>query len=230
MKKYFITIASLLLFSFSCISAQSYEIGISVGKDIYEISNLSKGFQLQDLTEAKLSRTGFSNPVSFGLNFGYNSSKKYAINFEADFNYLEYDVDYTRNVPQLTDPFYIKTTNYKVPWARLGTMLSFNYVPYSLNGFDLFVGGGLGLQIFAPAVSDKFIYETLLNKLSELDTSTDIDLNYSFSQKINAGFKYRIDKTNINITFLSSYTFVNNAVYEAPSDFLGIKLLVNYLF
>ena len=230
MKKLLLFFSLFVFLIGKSVNGQSYEIGISVGKDFYSISNLSTGFNLQDLTEAKLSRTGFENPMSFGINLGYNSNKNYSIIFESSFNYLEYDVEYIRKVPKLIDPFYIKTTNYKVPWARLGTMFTFNYIPYSVSGLDFFIGGGLGLQIFAPAVSDEFIYKTLLNKLSELDISSDIDLNYSFSQKINAGIKYNINNSYFNIAFISSYTFVNNAVYEAPDNFFTMKLFVNYLF
>jgi len=230
MKKKIIFTVLFLLLNLIPLFAQSLEVGLSAGKDFYKITDLSAGFNLQDLTEAKLFRKGFENPMALGIALTYNSVDNYSIGFEGDFNYLEYDVEYTRNVPKLTNPFYIKTTNYKVPWARLGAMLVVDYIPYSFSGVDFLIGGGLGLQIFAPAVSDKFIYKTLLNKVTELDISKDIDLNFSFSQKINAGFKYKIDKTNIGIAFITSYTFVNNAKDEAPDNFISIKLQLSYLF
>ncbi len=221
----------LVLFTcFSYLPAQSFEVGVSVGKDFYEIPDLSTGFNLQDLTKAQLSRKGFSNPIAYGLQLTYHSANNFSFGLESSFNYLEYNVKYTRNVPKLIDPFYIKTTNYKIPWARLGTMLVFNYIPYSISNVDFIIGGGLGLQIFAPAVSDKFIYKTLLNKLSDLDISKDIELNYSFSQKINAGIKYGISKTNINVSLITSYTFVNNPKDEAPDNFLGMEIRLSYLF
>ncbi len=228
MKK-LLTLLFILLTLTISVSAQSFEVGISAGKDFYTIPDLSTGFNLQDLTEATLERTGFENPIAFGISLGYNSNENYSIIFEGDFNYLEYNVDYTRNVPKLTDPFYKKTSNYNVPWARLGAMISFNYIPYSIEKLDFVIGGGLGLQIFAPAVSDKFIAKTLFNKISELDLSTDIDLNFSFSQKINAGVKYNFN-SNINLGLISSYTIVNNAIDEAPDNFLTLKLQLGYLF
>lgn len=229
MRKILIIAILVLLWVNTLVNAQPYQIGISVGKDFYAIPNMSVGFNLQDLTEAELSRTGFQNPLSLGINFGYNPNKKYSIIIDADFNYLEYDVVYTRNVPELFNPGNIEITDYKIPWARFATMLSLNYIPYSVGGFDFFVGGGLGFQVFAPAVSDKFILETLLDKLSQLNISTEIDLNYSFSQKINVGIKYNIDSSNFNVAITTSYVFVNNAVYEAPNKFLTMKLFVNYL-
>ncbi len=228
MQKQFTLLFWFLIFTVSTM-AQSFEIGISAGKDFYTIPDLSASFKLQDLTEATLERTGFENPMTFGINLGYNSGKNYSIIFEGDFNYLEYDVNYTRNVPKLLDPFYIKTSHYKVPWARLGAMVSFNYIPYSIEKLDFVIGGGVGLQIFAPAVSDKFIAKTLFKKISELDLSTDINLNLSFSQKINIGIKYNFN-SNINLGIISSYTIVNNAVDEAPDSFLTLKLQLNYLF
>lgn len=104
-------ICKLLLFLFFPISiiGQSYEINISLGSDFYQINDASVGFELADLTAAKIDREGFSNPIILGVGVSYLFSQKYIFSIETEINYLEYLVKYSRNYPQLTNPLYIKT-------------------------------------------------------------------------------------------------------------------------
>ncbi len=159
----------VLLFLPISIIGQSYEISISLGSDFYQINDASAGFELADLTVAKIDREGFSNPIILGVGVSSLFSQNYIFSIEAEINYLEYLVKYSRNYPQLTNPLYIKTSKYDVPWARLGTSVNLDYIVTTFKDVKLLLGGGLGLNIFSPAVSSDFLYETLLNKVSELD-------------------------------------------------------------
>jgi len=226
MKKIIYTI--VIVFLYFPLNGQSYEINISLGSDFYKIKKLSEGFNLVDLTEAKIIRDGFSNPLAYGVGVNYSSSKNYTISFEVDFNYLEYLVKYSRNYPQLTNPFFIKTSNYNIPWVRLGVFVNIDYNIISYRDIEFLLGGGVGLHIFSPVVSAEFLYDTLLDKLIELDVSDDIRLGVFLSQKIRAGIKYKIINSNFNISAISSYSFINNPEYEAPSNYFGIKINIGY--
>ncbi len=218
----------VLLFFPILVTGQSYEINISLGSDFYQINDASTGFELADLTAAKIDREGFSNPIILGIGVSYLFSKKYIFSIEAEINYLEYLVKYSRNYPQLTNPLYIKTSKYDVPWARLGTSVNLDYIVSTYKDVKLLLGGGLGLNIFSPAVSSDFLYETLLNKLSELDISDDISLGVFISPKLRTGIKYKIRNSKFIVSLFSNYSFVFNSEYEAPDSYMNLKMNIGY--
>jgi len=226
-KKFYILLC--LLFLPISIIGQSYEINISLGSDFYKINDASTGFELADLTAAKIDREGFSNPMLLGVGLSYSLSPKYILSLEADFNYLQYSVKYSRNYPKLTNLLYIKTSNYDVPWARLGTSVNLDYIVTTFGDVKFLLGGGLGVNIFSPAVSSDFLYDTLLDKLSELDISDDISLGVFISPKLRGGIKYKIRNSKFNISLISNYSFVFNSEYEAPKSYMNLKMNIGYV-
>lgn len=115
-----------------------------------------------------------------------------------------------------------------MPWARLGTSVNLDYIVTTYKDVNFLLGGGLGLNIFSPAVSSDFLYETLLNKLSELDISDDISLGVFISPKLRGGIKYKIRNSKFNISLFSNYSFVFNSEYEAPDSYMNLKMNIGY--
>lgn len=200
--------------------SQNLGIQFLVGNDFYKINSMEKGFNLLDLTKANIKREQFKNPFSGELNVVYKNIK-YSVTLSLDASYTNYNIIYSRNYPQPFDPFYIKTSDYKIDFARGN--ISINYLrnfPLS-NKLKLFYGGGPGFSITAPIVSDKFIINTLTNKLSELDFSKDIKLKYSFSAVFQSGFVYELFDP-IGIILSVKYLMTSKGEYEEPYSFASV--------
>jgi hypothetical protein len=218
MKKIILTI--FILISFIEINAQNFGIQILAGSDIYKINSMEKGFNLFDLTKANIKREEFSNPISAELNLVYDKIN-WNLTLSLDAAYTNYNVVYTRNVPQLFDPFYIKTSKYKIDFARAAASLNYIKNISLTSRLMLFVGGGPTFFITAPVVSDKFIINTLKDKFSELDLSDDIKLRYSFGAIVQSGIKFKVFNP-IDLLVTAKYFVTSKGEYEEPYSFAAI--------
>lgn len=215
-----IILSIFILISLIDIKAQNFEIQFLAGGDIYKINSMEKGFNLLDLTKANIKREGFSNPISAELNLVYDRIN-WNLTLSLDAAYTNYDVTYTRNVPQLFDPFYIKTSKYKIDFARAAASLIYSkYFPIT-SRLNLFIGGGPTFFITAPVVSDKFIINTLKDKFSELDLSDDIKLRYSFGAVVQSGIKFQLFNP-IDLLLTAKYFVTSKGEYEEPYSFAVI--------
>ncbi|MGB9703005.1 MAG: hypothetical protein ACPL1A_09850 [Candidatus Kapaibacteriota bacterium] len=210
----------LVLILISNLKSQNLGIQLLVGNDFYKINSLEKGFNLLDLTKANIKREQFKNPFSGELNIVYKNIN-WGVMLSVDAAYTNYNVIYSRNYPQLNDPFYIKTSQYKIDFARGN--ISVNYLRNLLlsNNLKLFYGGGPGFSITAPIVSDKFIINTLTNKISELDFSKDIKLKYSLSAVLQSGIVYELFDP-VGIILSVKYFITSKGEYEEPYSFASI--------
>lgn len=214
----------IIIFSLSLneINAQNFGIQFLAGNDFYKINSLEKGFNLSDLTKANIKRESFSNPISVELSLVYNNIT-WGITLSIDAAYTNYNVLYSRNYPQPFDPFYIKTSEYKVDFLR--ATVSLNYLKYiSLTSkLKLFIGGGLGVFITAPIVSDKFIFNTLKDNHSELNLSNDIKLRYSIGAVLQIGIKYSLFSP-VDILLSAKYFITSKGEFEEPYNYAEIHI------
>ncbi len=210
----------LILFSLSEIKSQSFDIQILGGYDFYKINSMEKGFNLFDLTKANIKREEISNPLSAEVNLVYDNIN-WDLTLSLDAAYTNYNVIYTRNVPQPFDPFYIKKSEYKIDFARATASLNYIRNISLTSKLKLFVGGGPVFFITAPVVSDKFIYNTLKDKISELDLSDDIKLRYSFGAVVQSGIKFKLFNP-VDLILSAKYFVTSKGEYEEPYSFAVI--------
>lgn len=218
------------LSSYYTFPQQKNSIGIYAGMDFYTIEQLEKSFRLVDLTEVSIKRQSFSNPFLIGINYEHCFENLLALQIYLEGIYLTYFVEYRRNDPQPFDPFYIKISDYNVPWARItfGSNLM-KTIPLN-KSINFFAGLGAGLFIMAPVVSDNFIYNTLLNKFQELDLSDDIKLRYSPGGQLISGITLNPFNLPINLKIAIKYSLTTKGEYEEPYSILSSYLNINYNF
>lgn len=229
MKNQFLSIVLFFALNIS-LSAQRINIGIFVGKDFYSIKELNTSFNLYDLTKAEINRKSFSDPLIAGLDFEVNLNKNYRVELFAEAAYLKYNITYSRNYPELLNPFNIKTSVYSIDWARANFGVSIISSFINFRNIELSGGGGINYSIIAPVVSDKFLYETLRDKFVELDVSNDIKLKGSIGGHLQANLGYNIKPLNLIPSIELKYLFTSEGRYEEPSKFFTLKIKVLYSF
>lgn len=229
MKNQFLSIVLFFALNIS-LSAQRINIGIFVGKDFYSIKELNTSFNLYDLTKAEIDRKSFSDPLIAGLDFEVNLNKNYRVELFAEAAYLKYNITYSRNYPELLNPFNIKTSVYSIDWARANFGVSIISSFINFRNIELSGGGGINYSIIAPVVSDKFLYETLRDKFVELDVSNDIKLKGSIGGHLQANLGYNIKPLNLIPSIELKYLFTSEGRYEEPSKFFTLKIKVLYSF
>jgi hypothetical protein len=228
-KNQFLSIVLFFALNIS-LSAQRINIGIFVGKDFYSIKELNTSFNLYDLTKAEIDRKSFSDPLIAGLDFEVNLNKNYRVELFAEAAYLKYNITYSRNYPELLNPFNIKTSVYSIDWARANFGVSIISSFINFRNIELSGGGGINYSIIAPVVSDKFLYETLRDKFVELDVSNDIKLKGSIGGHLQANLGYNIKPLNLIPSIELKYLFTSEGRYEEPSKFFTLKIKVLYSF
>jgi hypothetical protein len=228
-KNQFLSIVLFFALNIS-LSAQRINIGIFVGKDFYSIKELNTSFNLYDLTKAEINRKSFSDPLIAGLDFEVNLNKNYRVELFAEAAYLKYNITYSRNYPELLNPFNIKTSVYSIDWARANFGVSIISSFINFRNIELSGGGGINYSIIAPVVSDKFLYETLRDKFVELDVSNDIKLKGSIGGHLQANLGYNIKPLNLIPSIELKYLFTSEGRYEEPSKFFTLKIKVLYSF
>lgn len=217
----FCLIFPLLFATFS--HAIDLGVGLYGGKDFYSISNISRGFNLMDLTEASISRRGFSNPWLFAISLYFNMNGNWRIRFSGDLVMVKYKVLYSRTEPTIYNPFYVRTSTYKIKWGRMAIWGSLEKYWQISDRISFFADGGGGLFVLAPVVSDKFIMNTLLNKFMELDVSKDIDMSYKFGGLASLGMEAVLLKDKIHFRIEGRYNIMLAGRYEEPTNFLSLE-------
>ena len=152
------------------------------------------------------------------------------MDFSAEAAYLKYKLYYSRNYPTIYDPFNIKTSSYKVEWARIAFLTTLEKILFSSQITELYVGLGSGLHIVAPVVSDKFLANTLIDKFMELDPSTDIKLRSSFGGHFLLGFNFKLPSIPVNFFLEGKYTIMPEGDYEEPNTFFTLSSGILYSF
>jgi len=133
------------------------------------------------------------------------------------------------NYPTIDDPLHIKTDSYDVPWGRASAILTVEKNLISLPTFSFYGGFGGGMHWVAPVVSDKFLFDTLLNKTLELDPSTDVELQQVFAVHGLVGLSFRMPLMPIKFSFEGKYTVMPQGSYEEPSQFFSIYFILSYV-
>jgi len=220
----------ILLLKISHSFGSELGVGFYGGKDFYAIQNMNRGFRLADLTEASISRKGFENPWMFGVNVRLNLTSNINLNLNAEAVYLKYQVVYSRNYPTVVDPFNIKTSYYDVKWGRLAFLATLEMILYSSKTMEFFAGLGGGVHKIAPAVSDRFLINTLFDKFIELDLSTDIKLNHLFGGHALVGMELNSFWKQIKIRLVGKYSVLPDGEYEEPGKFFTVLLGAMYHF
>ena len=230
MKKFMPFILIFLLFIPTKQFAQGLDFSIYGGKDFCKIKELRCDFQLMDMTEASINREGFKNPWILGIDLGINFSKGFKVDLSAEAAYLKYKLYYSRNYPTVYNPFNIKTSSYKVEWARIAFLTTLEKILFSSQITELYVGLGSGLHIVAPVVSDKFLFNTLIDKFMELDPSTDVNLKSKFGGHVIFGFQVNPLSNPIKFKLEGKYTIMPEGDYEEPNTFFTVYLGILYSF
>lgn len=210
----------LLVILFNKLFAQNFGIQLLAGNDFYKINSLTKEFNLFDLTKAKVVRDEFKNPLSGEVNLFYETIN-WGTSFSIDAAYTTYNVSYSRNYPQPLDPFYIKTSKYKIDFARATLSMNYFWKFNFLRNMNILVGGGPAFFITAPVVSDKFIYDTIKDKMSELDFSSDIKIKNSLGAVIFSGMKFKLFN-HFGLMTSIKYLMTSKGKYEEPYNFIAI--------
>jgi len=220
-EKIILGLIALLLLS-SGLFATEFGLGIHGGKDFYSISNLKTGFRLLDLTEASVSRDGFANPWLVGVSLTFKINRNWKMRINGDVVLVKYDVLFTRNYPTLYDPFYIKTSEYKIEWGRAAVLGTVERNWHISEHFYFLGGAGGGLYVLAPVVSDKFIVNTLYDKFMELDISKDIEMSYKFGAHILLGMEAVTFGDKVSFRVEGRYSFMSEGKYEEPTRFFSV--------
>jgi len=202
--------------------AADLTFGIYGGKDLYRIDDLERGFNLIDLTQASVSRTGFGNPWLFGVDLAYGLGKGFYFDFTAEGVYLKYDLNYTVSFPLPHDPFNKETNYYSVEWARFAFLLSLQKTVVTTDFFDFYLGVGGGLHLIAPVVSDKFLMMTLKDKFDKFDPSTDVSLEQKIGGNASLGFVVHPFSVPLKFKLEGKYTTMPPGDYEEPNSFFSV--------
>ena len=223
MKKKIIALCFVLALLFASSSfAFDFGLGIYAGKDVYKIPNLEAGFQLLDLTEASISRQGFSNPWLVGVSASFGINRNWSLRISGDVVLVKYEVSYSRNEPTFTNPFYVKTSTYKIDWGRAAILGTLQRHWRISNHLSLLTGTGGGLYILAPVVSDKFLVNTLVNRLLELNVSRDIDMSYKAGLHGLLGMEVAMLAGKMGLKLEGRYSLMSKGRYEEPTRFFSI--------
>ncbi len=225
----FLFLAVFMLMTLSQYAAE-LNLGVYGGKDFYRIEDMNRGFNLIDLTEASINRTGFENPWMLGIDFDFSLGKGFSLSLAAEGVYLLYDVTYTVNFPLPQDPFNKETSYYDVEWARFAFQLNLRKNLFTTDFFDLYLGLGGGLHMIAPVVSDKFLMMTLKDKFDEFDPSTDVSLDTKFGGNAGLGFLIHPFSFPLKFRVEGKYTMMPAGDYEEPDAFFSILAGIVYGF
>ncbi len=206
--------------------ALGFHFGVHGGKDFYSISSMDKGFQLADLTEARVEREGFSNPWLAGVDLQWDLLMGLKLEATAEAAYHSYNVVYTRNDPQPGDPFHKLVSEYDVKFARAGLVgsLKMNILPLPI--VDLYFGGGAGIHWIAPLVSDKFLMGTLMDKAAELDPSEDVKVESRLGGHLLVGASIHPPMFPLKFALEAKYNFLQSGEYEEPDKFATVVLKI----
>jgi hypothetical protein len=225
----FLVVTLVLLLS-SPLYAGELSFSIYGGKDFYRIEYMKRGFNLIDLTEASINRTGFENPWLLGVDFGFCIGNGFSLDFAAEGVYLKYDVNYTVSFPFPNDPLNKKTSYYDVEWARFALFLTLRKTIISTKYFQLYGGLGGGLHLIAPVVSDRFLMMTLKDKFDEFDPSTDVSLSNKFGGNANMGIRIIPFAIPLKFKAEAKYTMMQKGDYEEPDSFFSVLFGIIYNF
>jgi hypothetical protein len=226
MKKFNLFFASLLLTA--TVSFSQFSINAGIGKDFYTIPAVENNyFTLWDGTPALLDREEISNPLYFNLQLEYKSGNfLYGLHLAGAYQKYKFSYSYF-TLPALLSGE--EKTEDEVPWARAEINAIVLYEIEIGGGLSVLLGGGGGLQIMPPIVSEKFIFETTLNKLLTFDFSDDIEMEYLPNGKAVARLKYQITNT-FSLAAEADYLFVSAGKYEQPSSFVNAAVFAGVRF
>ncbi len=217
----------LAILFLSVVNFAQFSFNIGVGKDLYSIPAIERiNFDLWDGTPAYFERDEISNPLYFNLQLEYQSgSLIYGLHLAGA--YAKYHINYIY-IPS-TINFEEYETDEDVPWARAEINAVILYEVPVTNNFSFIFGGGGGVQIMPPVVSDRFIYETTFDKILSFDFSDDIDLEYLANGKLVARAKLKLSDT-FSLAAETNYLIVKQGNYEQPSDFLTAAVFLGVTF
>ncbi len=224
--------ASILIFFFATLLyGQTFSISTNIGIENYTIPSVKQNFNLLDGTPSFIEREEVSNPLNAGLQIRYEKNKM-IFGIDADIAYKEYNVRYGNLSALSLPPFSTDTlfsSDYSVPWVRVGLNLIILYNILDVNSFKINAGFGGGLQAVAPVVSETFLRNTLLKKFETLDVSTDVSPEYLGNGKIIAEALYSFTKS-ISVGVEGSYLLLSKGKNEQPENFvvLKTKLLISF--
>ncbi len=209
----------------STVKAQ-VSINLGVGKDFYTIPKVEDSqFELWDGTPAVFTREKISNPIYFNLQFEYKqNSIIYGFHVAGAYQKYHYYYNY---FPLLHSD--VTESEGDVPWARVEINADFLYEFVLGSGFSFIPGVSAGLQIMPPIVSEKFIYETTLNKILSLDFTDNVELEYLPNAKIIAKLKYYLTE-NFSLSAEANYLFIEKGKYDQPSSFFTSAIFLGITF
>ncbi len=221
-------ITVFLILFLATASYSQFSVNIGGGKDFYTIDAIDgMNFSLWDTTPAYIEREEISNPVYFNIQLEYqHNSFIYGLHLAAA--YQSYRIKYIYFPDNLWD-FDEYVTEEDVPWARLEINGVILYEVNVSEKFSLLLGGGGGIQIMPPIVSDKYVYETTFNKALDMDFSDDVELEYLPNGKAIARAKYKLSDT-FSLAAEANYLFVKEGDYEQPSKFLTAAIFFGITF
>ncbi len=216
-----------LLFCFIPVYAQ-LSLNIGVGNDFYEIPAIERiNFELWNGTPAYFERTEIVNPLYFNLQIEYQSSS-FIYGLHLAGAYKKYHIEYIYFPTSLS--FDDVENKEDVPWARIEINGIFLYELPVSEKFSIQTGLGGGMQIMPPVVSDKFIYETTMNKALSLDFSDDIELEYLPNAKFIARAKFKLNEI-FSISAETNYLFLfKGGKYEQPANFFTAAIFIGVTF
>ena len=229
----------LILFSLTVSARAQFGLGIGLGihggMDRYEIPALDRSVKLADLTQVGVVREGFKNPVMGGVDLFINTLPVIDLQVSVDASKMTYPVRYIR--PNLYNPFKKDTTNYDVPFGRLGVYVSIkkNLVafPPVLHTLSIYVGGGVGAHFIAPVVSEKYVFDHLKTAAEDLNTDEilkeDIKKNMVYGWHLLIGLRLKVPILPFQIFGEGKMTFVPEGKYEQPSKFPSLYAGIAYM-
>ncbi len=217
----------LFLLSLSFTAHAQFGLGIGVGihggMDYFEIPSLDRSVKLADLTQVGIVREGFKNPVMGGIDIFVNTLPIIDLQVSLDVSKLTYPLQYIR--PNLYNPLKKDTTNYDVPFGRVGIDLTVKknliVFPPVLKTLAIYAGGGVGAHYIAPVVSEQYVFDKLQTAAEELNTDEifkeDIKENMVYGWHLLLGLRLKLPILPIQFFGEGKMTFVPAGKYEQPS-------------
>jgi len=222
----------LFFLMFGFVYAQKITLGIGAGMDFYTIKGQSSNFYLSDATPSFLEREEVSNPFSVTAELKIKH-ENIAYGGNIDVVYKEYNVAFNKYLSQVINPIIglmgtdTVTTNTQAPWLRAGLNVFVLYNLLKRKAFVFRLGGGLGLQIVAPIVTEKFLVETVENKLQTFDPTTDVDPEVLKNFELRLEADYALSE-RWNLCGTIEFLFVQKGKYDEPSSFPVFKAVLSY--
>ncbi len=220
MKKQFVIVVLSLLFVAPGSAFALFGFGAHGGLDMYSVDADSVGFALDYGVEASLVREEIGQPIAFGGHFYVDALPVIDLELSVDVAIQEYHITFERKAfaGALGD-----TTSEDATFGRIGVYATvrkdlFTFPPL-VHTVALYAGGGVGMHLVTPIISQAFLVEKIGKPEDKLDVVEMIEKATRMGGHVLLGVRIKPPMIPIALGVEAKYTMMSEGDYEEPSVF-----------